>query len=75
MTPSASIIQAAAVTETVVDGRGRRLTVRRLAALDRLRLFKAAGPVLAQNSPWLGMALIAISVVAIDDVPFPQPIN
>jgi hypothetical protein len=75
MTPSASIMAAAAATDTVVAGDGRRFTIRRLTALDRLRLFKAAGPVLAQNPPWLGMALIASSVVAIDDLPMPPPSN
>ena len=49
-------------TQSVTDSDGRRLTLRRLTALDRLRLFKAAGPVLAQNQPWLGMALLACSV-------------
>lgn len=75
MTPSASILTSAAATETVTDDIGRRLTIRRLTTLDRLRLFKAAGPVLAQNQPWLGMALIASSVAAIDDVPIPPPAN
>ena len=75
MTPSASIVAAAAATETVIDANGRQLTIRRLTALDRLRLFKAAGPLLAQNQPWLGMALIASSVAAIDDVPVPPPSN
>ena len=58
---------------TVVDGQGRMLTLRQLNALDRLRLFKAAGPDLAQNAPWLGMAMLAASVVAIDTVPVPAP--
>jgi hypothetical protein len=75
MTPSASIMTSAAVAETVTDNDGRRLTIRQLTALDRLRLFKAAGPILAQNQPWLGMALIASSVNAIDDVPVPTPAN
>jgi hypothetical protein len=75
MTPSASIVAVAATTENVLDGNGRRLTIRRLTALDRLRLFKAAGPALAQNQPWLGMALIACSVAAIDNVPIPSPSN
>jgi hypothetical protein len=75
MTPSATILAAASACQTVVDASGRRLTVRNLTALDRLRLFKAAGPVLAQNQPWLGMALIASSVVAIDDVPIPPPVT
>jgi hypothetical protein len=75
MSPSASIIAAAAATQTVTDAEGRRLTLRRLTALDRLRLFKAAGPLLSQNQPWLGMAVLASSVAAIDEVPIPPPIN
>jgi len=75
VTPSASMVAAATATENVIDGNGRRLTIRRLTALDRLRLFKAAGALLAQNQPWLGMALIACSVAAIDDVPVPSPSN
>lgn len=75
MTPSASILATAAATQTIVDDEGRHLTIRRLTALDRLRLFKAAGPLLSQNQPWLGMALIASSVAAIDDIPVPPPVN
>lgn len=75
MTPSASIIASAAAADTVTDEEGRRLAIRRMTALDRLRLFKAAGPALAQNPPWLGMALVASSVIAIDDVPVPPPSN
>lgn len=75
MTPTASIIATASATLTVNDVDGRRIVVRRLGALDRLRLFKAAGPLLAQNQPWLGMALIASSVITIDDVPMPPPAN
>ena len=75
MTPSTSIMTSASKTETVTDDDGRQLTIRRLTALDRLRLFKAAGPILAQNQPWLGMALIASSVNAIDEVPVPTPAN
>jgi len=75
MTPTATILTAASTPAVVVDDGGRRLLVRRLTALDRLRLFKAAGPELAQNQPWLGMALIASSVVAIDDIPVPPPAN
>jgi hypothetical protein len=49
------------------------LLVRRLTALDTLRLFKAAGPVLSQNEPWLSMAGLAFSVMEIDGVPVPAP--
>jgi hypothetical protein len=71
MTPSEAIVATATMTWTVADANGRYLTIRRMTALDKLRLFKAAGPHLAQNQPWLGMAVLACSVVALDDVPVP----
>jgi hypothetical protein len=74
-TPSARLMAAAEAATEAVDRSGRRLALRRLTALDKLRLFKAAGPVLAQNQPWLGMALLACSVTAIDEVPVPPPVN
>jgi hypothetical protein len=46
-----------------------------MTSLDKLRLFKAAGPSLAQNQPWLGMAVLACSVAEIDNVPVPPPVN
>jgi len=58
---------------SIQDSQGRKLELRRLTALDKLRLFKAAGPHLAHNQPWLGMAVLACSVAAIDDVPVPMP--
>ncbi len=74
-TPSARVIAAAQAAPSVTDAQGRRLHLRKLTALDKLRLFKAAGPGLAQNQPWLGMAVLAASVAAIDDVPVPPPGN
>lgn len=71
MTPSETII--AQPSHTITDGHGRQLGLRHLTALDRLRLFKAAGPWLSQNDRWLGMAMLAVSVIAIDDIPIPQP--
>ena len=73
MTPSQSIVRDAIKTVTVIDGKGRSLTLRRLTALDTLRLFKAAGPILAQNEPWLSMAGLAFSVLEIDGIPVPPP--
>jgi hypothetical protein len=58
---------------SAVDSLGRRLTLKSLTALDKLRIFKAAGPELALNQPWLAMAVIASSVTAIDDIPVPPP--
>ena len=71
MTPSEIITSQPGIS--ITDGDGRRLCLRRLTALDRLRLFKAAGPMLSQNDRWLGMAMLAVSVSAIDDIPIPQP--
>lgn len=71
--PAAEIIAAAGEACDVRDAGGRVLSVRRLAALDRLRLFKAIGPLLAQNAPYLGMAMLAVSVTAVDGVPVPSP--
>ncbi len=75
MTPSATIISSTTSAHTVTDRLGRRLTLRRMTSLDKLRLFKAAGSVLAQNQPWLGMAILACSVAEIDNVPVPPPTN
>jgi hypothetical protein len=73
--PSSRIV-AASLAETVVrDADGRELVLRRMNALDRLRLFKAVGPQLAQNAPYLGMAMLAASVCAIDGVPVPPPVT
>jgi hypothetical protein len=75
MRPSETIVSAATTGPVVIDAIGRHLSLRRLTALDKLRMFKAAGPILAQNQPWLGMAMLACSVAAIDDVPVPPPVN
>ncbi len=74
-TPSARLVAAAQSAPAVTDSEGRVLTLRRLTALDKLRLFKAAGPTLAHNHLWLGMATLACAVIAIDDVPVPPPAN
>lgn len=75
MTPTAAILSDASRLRDVVDETGRRLRLRPLTALDTLRLLKAAGPVLAQNQPWLSMAMLAVAVTEIDGVPIPVPTN
>ncbi len=75
MTPSQVITSEAARAMSAIDSKGRRLTLRQLTALDTLRLFKAAGPVLAQNEPWLSMAGMAFTVLEIDGVPVPAPVT
>jgi hypothetical protein len=73
--PSARIVAQYTASVIVRDPEGRELSVRRLTALDRLRLFKAVGPDLSQNAPYLGMAMLAVAVTAIDGVPVPAPVT
>lgn len=75
MTPSNAVLREATQTIPAVDRKGRRFLLRHMTALDTLRLFKAAGPVLAQNGPWLSLAGLAFSVVEIDGVPVPAPVT
>ena len=75
ITPTDLVVATANRTLEIFDGRGRKLTVRRINALDRLRLLKAAGPELSQNDAWLNMAALTISVVEIDGIPRPTPTN
>lgn len=75
MNPTDVILTGSARTYTATDVKGRQYLVRPPTALDTLRLFKAAGPVLAQNEPWLAMASLASSVQAINGVPVPAPVS
>ena len=72
-TPSGRILDDAQAAPVAVDAEGRRIALRRLTALDKLRLFEAAGPELARNDHWIGMAALVVSVTAIDEVPVPVP--
>ena len=73
MTPTQSFVAAAQDVRDVTDISGRVLTVRRPSTLDRLHLFKAVGPSLSNNDRYLGMAMLAFAVTAIDGVPLPRP--
>jgi hypothetical protein len=74
-TPTRQIVSNANRTIDVRDDLGRTLTIRRINALDRLRLLKAAGADLSQNDAWLNMAALAASVVTMDGVPRVTPLN
>ncbi len=75
MGPAEQIVSAAVAVLSVTDGQGRLLEIRRPGALDRLRLFKAVGPALAENERYLGYAMLAMCVQSIDGVPVPAPVN
>jgi len=57
----------------ITDKAGRRLTLRKVGVLETLRLYKALGPELSLNGPYLSAARIAAAVEMIDDVPVPFP--
>ncbi|MGR3717174.1 MAG: hypothetical protein ACU0B1_10545 [Thermohalobaculum sp.] len=75
MTPSEAILSESRQVTEITDGAGRRLRIRRLTALDRLRLYKAIGDRLSANDAYFGIAFLAASVTELDDVPFPWPVN
>ena len=75
MTPTQTYVAAAHDVREVTDAAGRTITIRRPTTVDRLRLFKAVGPALTANERYLGLAMLAFTVMAIDDVPYPQPAN
>lgn len=74
-TPSQTIVNSATTMGEIVDAQGRRLAVRRLSALDRMRLFAAAGGELSGNQQWIGLAAIAASCVGIDGDQVPKPVS
>ena len=75
LAPSERIVSEAAREFDVTDAAGRVLRLRRPGALDRLRLFKAVGPVLSVNERYVGYAMLAMCVSSIDGVPQPAPSN
>jgi hypothetical protein len=72
--PKSNVTVIDARTATVRDSEGRLLKVRRLSAIDRVKLFRAMGAVDAENRAIGSYAATAVSVTAIDDMPvtFPQ---
>ena len=75
MTPSAVIVETANRLHSTTDSEGRQISVKRPNALDKLRLLKAAGPILSENQAWLGVAILAVAAVELDGIPIPPPTN
>ena len=73
VTPTQRIVAEAAQEFPVTDSEGRVLMVRRPGPLERLRLFKLVGPMAAGNAQYVGYAMLAMCVSAIDDVPVVAP--
>jgi hypothetical protein len=72
--PSADIVANAPDRSVdIVDSTGRVLTIRFLKPLDRMRLIAAVGGELAKNEMYLGYAVLAASVTAINGDLIPKP--
>jgi hypothetical protein len=61
--------------DTVTDKIGRKIQLRRVGVLEQLRLYKALGPELSLNGPYMDLAIIVASVAMIDEIPVPFPAN
>lgn len=65
-TPTQAVVRAAAASvNTDPDALGRIWTVKKMSALDRLRLFKVLGD-LAENRMYMGTCALAACVTACD---------
>ncbi|MDA8231701.1 MAG: hypothetical protein M0006_10215 [Magnetospirillum sp.] len=73
--PSETIIQAANAVATVTDATGRSISIKRMNALDRLRMFEAVGSENVKNEAYLGYATLAFHVASIDGDSILKPAN
>jgi hypothetical protein len=74
-TPTQQIVNRANKTASVVDERGRKITVKKLSALDRVRMLSIAGSERSTNEALMPMIWLTFAVSAIDDEPMPKPNN
>lgn len=64
--PSEEIIKSAKKTVIVEDAGGRKIEIRKVKTLDRMRLLEIIGADNSENNRYLGLAMLAYSVVSID---------
>ncbi len=74
-TPSESIIKAAQQPSDTTDSKGRVIGIKKMGALDRLKMFEVIGADNAKNEPYLGYAALAFHVCSIDGDPVMRPAN
>ena len=72
-TPSQGIINNVNAVHVVTDANGRQIGIRKLKALDRLRMFEVLGPENAKNEPYLGYAALAFHVCSINTETIHRP--
>ena len=74
-TPSQTIVKAANQLQTKTDAGGRTIGIRRMQALDRLKMFEVVGAENAKNEAYLGYAALAFHVCSIDGEAVSRPSN
>ena len=74
-TPSESIVKAAQQSGMAKDAGGRDIGIKKMQALDRLKMFEVIGPENSKNEPYLGYAALAFHVTSIDGEPIGRPAN
>lgn len=63
------------MSDTITDGLGRVLTLRKMGALDQVRMLRAIGAEQSQNAPYVHMVECAFMVASMDGAPLPIPTN
>lgn len=71
----AAPVDAGPMRSTFTDKLGRSLTIKKMGALDRMKLFEAVGGERSQNEMYFGYASLAASVVDIDGETVVRPAN
>jgi len=74
-TPTQAVVKAANQIHTATDAQGRKIGVKKLNALDRMRMFEAIGAENSKNEMYLGYASLAYHVASIDGEPISRPAN
>ncbi|MFG1388808.1 hypothetical protein [Xanthobacter versatilis] len=75
ITKEAAPVDAAPTRATFTDKLGRSITIKKMGALDRMKLFEAVGSERSQNEMYFGYASLAASVVDIDGEAIMRPAN
>jgi hypothetical protein len=70
-TPTARVVPAAPL-HTVTDANGRQINWSPLSVLQQARLMRAVGSENSNNQAFMGVALLAATVIDIDGVPCPK---
>ena len=74
-TPSQTIIRAGNVEHFAIDALGRKIGVRKLKALERIRMLEVIGKGNGDNLPYLAEVAPAFMVTSIDGEPIAKPTN